>query len=93
MNAAVPLTPPDQGRSATTVTTAAWNPLGSLVGYACGVGGVRASRGTFVLVSLIVVLVFIIVALDRPRRGLIEVDQSSLIGLRAMSEAAYVQPR
>lgn len=66
---------------------------GSLVGYASGVSGTRASRGTYVLVSLIVVLVFIIIDLDRPRRGLIEVDQSSLVELRAMAEAAYVQPR
>lgn len=66
---------------------------GSLVGYASGVSGTRASRGTYVLVSLIVVLVFIIIDLDRPRRGLIEVDQSSLIDLRAMSAAADIQPR
>lgn len=66
---------------------------GSLVGYASGVSGARASRGTYVLVSLIVVLVFIIIDLDRPRRGLIEVDQSSLVELRAMAEAAYIQPR
>lgn len=66
---------------------------GALVGYASGVSGVRVSRGTYVLVSLIVVLVFIIIDLDRPRRGLIEVDQSSLIDLRAMTGAADVQPR
>ncbi len=66
---------------------------GSLVGYASGVSGTRASRGTYVLVSLIVVLVFIIIDLDRPRRGLIEVNQSSLVDLRSLSDAAYVQPR
>lgn len=66
---------------------------GALVGYASGVSGVRASRGTYVLVSLIVVLVFIIIDLDRPRRGLIEVNQSSLVDLRAMTEVAHVQPR
>lgn len=66
---------------------------GALVGYASGVSGVRASRGTYVLVSLIVVLVFIIIDLDRPRRGLIEVNQSSLVDLRAMTEEVAVQPR
>ena len=66
---------------------------GSLVGYASGVSGTRASRGTYVLVSLIVVLVFIIIDLDRPRRGLIEVNQSSLVDLRAMFETANIQPR
>ena len=54
---------------------------GVVVGYASGVAGSRAPNGTYVLVALIVVLVFIIVDLDRPRRGLIEVDQSSLVEL------------
>lgn len=54
---------------------------GSLIGYAAGVSGSRVSKGSYILVGLIVVLVFIIVDLDRPRRGLIEVDQASLISL------------
>ena len=54
---------------------------GSLLGYAAGVAGSRVSKGSYILVSLIVVLVFIIIDLDRPRRGLIEVDQSSLVTL------------
>ena len=58
---------------------------GLLVGYAAGVAGTRAPNGTYVLVALIVILVFIIIDLDRPRRGLIEVDQSSLVELRALT--------
>ena len=58
---------------------------GALLGYASGIGGHRASNGTYVLVALIVVLVFIIIDLDRPRRGLIEVNQSSLVELRSMT--------
>jgi hypothetical protein len=56
---------------------------GSLLGYASGISGRRASNGNFVLTILIVVLVFIIIDLDRPRRGFIEVNQSSLTDLRA----------
>lgn len=41
----------------------------------------RASFATYVLVLLIVLLVFIIIDLDRPRRGLIEVPQGSIIAL------------
>jgi hypothetical protein len=55
---------------------------GSLVGYASGVAGQRASFATYVLVLLIVLLVFIILDLDRPRRGLIEVPQDSIIELQ-----------
>lgn len=59
---------------------------GTLVGYASGVSGHRTSFATYILVALIVLLVFIIVDLDRPRRGLIEVDQKSMTDLhRTMS--------
>jgi len=60
----------------------------SLVGYASGMAGQRASFATHILVLLIVLLVFIIIDLDRPRRGLIEVRQDSMVALRdAMIEA------
>jgi hypothetical protein len=55
---------------------------GSLVGYASGITGQRASFATYILVMLIVLLVFIIIDLDRPRRGLIEVPQGSIMELR-----------
>ncbi len=60
---------------------------GAIVGYSAGVAGHRASFVTYVMVALIVVLVFIILDLDRPRRGLIEVSQESLIGLQAAMNA------
>jgi hypothetical protein len=53
-----------------------------LVGYASGVGGHRVSFATYVLVLLITFLVFIIVDLDRPRRGLIQVNQHSMLVLQ-----------
>lgn len=54
-----------------------------LVGFSSGISGNRASFPTYILVVLITFLVFIIIDLDRPRRGLIEVSQKSLIELRA----------
>jgi hypothetical protein len=54
-----------------------------LVGYASGIARHRASFPTYVLVLLITFLVFLIIDLDRPRRGLIEVSQQSLIDLQA----------
>ncbi len=56
---------------------------GSLLGYSAGINASRVSLSTYTLVVLIVVLVFIIIDLDRPRRGLIEVDQGPLIELGA----------
>lgn len=55
---------------------------GTIVGYASGVTSHRASYITYIMVSLIVLLVFVIIDLDRPRRGLIEVSQKSMIALQ-----------
>jgi hypothetical protein len=54
----------------------------SLVGYASGVGAHRVSFATYLLVLLITCLVFIIIDLDRPRRGLIEISQKSMLDLQ-----------
>ncbi len=54
----------------------------SLVGYGSGVSGHRASLATHVLYFLIVLMVFLIIDLDRPRRGLIEVSQQSMVDLQ-----------
>jgi hypothetical protein len=61
---------------------------GGVVGYAAGVAGHRPSLVSYMLVVLIVALAFIIVDLDRPRRGMIRVDQTSLIELKAAMDAA-----
>ena len=42
----------------------------------------RTSFVTYIMTFLIVILVFIIVELDRPRRGLIKVKQDSMFALR-----------
>jgi uncharacterized membrane protein len=52
--------------------------LGGVVGFSSGLSGVRISLPAYSLMILIAILVFIIIDLDRPRRGLIEVDQSPL---------------
>ena len=52
--------------------------LGGVVGYSSAISGVRPGVPVFALMMLITVLVFLIIDLDRPRRGLIQVDQSKL---------------
>ncbi|MBU2883253.1 hypothetical protein KO525_14785 [Psychrosphaera sp. B3R10] len=56
---------------------------GSIVGYVSGLSGTRTTYSAYVMVALIVSLVFVIVDLDRPRRGLIEIDQSPILNLQA----------
>lgn len=59
---------------------------GLIVGYASGTAGIRASFTTYIMVALIVLLVFIILDLDRPRRGIIRIDQQAMVELqRSMS--------
>lgn len=53
-----------------------------LTGYAGGLGRYRQRMPGFVLSFLICLLVFIIIDLDRPRRGIIQVKQDSMEALR-----------
>lgn len=55
---------------------------GALMGYSSGIGLKRAYIPTIMFTVLIVLVVFIIIDLDRPKRGLIKVKQDSLIELR-----------
>lgn len=63
-----------------------------ILGYSSGVSGHRASFVSYILVTLIVCLVFVIIDLDRPRRGVIEVSQKSLLDLREAVRSATVSP-
>jgi hypothetical protein len=68
---------------------------GSILGYASGIAGVRAPFATIMMAALIVLLVFLIIDLDRPRRGLIQVSQRSLEDLQqtiARSGTRAAQP-
>lgn len=58
-----------------------------IVGYASGVAGHRVSFAAYIMLVLIVLIIFIIIDLDRPRRGLIEINQASLTELQAVIEA------
>ncbi|MFO1337013.1 MAG: hypothetical protein U1F53_02060 [Burkholderiaceae bacterium] len=61
---------------------------GWVVGYAAGVAGHRPSMVGYLMVLLIVVTVFMVLDLDRPRRGLILVSQQSMLDLQAGIRAA-----
>ena len=55
---------------------------GSILGAAAGLAGGRPVLATVSMAALIVLVIFIVIDLDRPRRGLIQVDQSSMVALR-----------
>ena len=54
---------------------------GAMLGYSSGLSGKRVIAPTVMVSFLIAMIVFIIIDLDRPRRGLIRVDQNSLLEL------------
>lgn len=60
---------------------------GGILGYTAGLSGTRILVPTILVAFLITMVVFIIVDLDRPRRGLIQVDQTPLQDLRMLLPA------
>lgn len=57
---------------------------GAMMGYTSGLGLKRAYIPTVIFSLLLVLVVFIILDLDRPKRGLIMVNQGSLIELKSI---------
>ncbi|OYQ32620.1 hypothetical protein CHU95_17745 [Niveispirillum lacus] len=67
---------------------------GWVLGFSCGIAGHRPSGVAFAFGLAVVAIAFVIIDIDRPRRGLIQVNQSSLTSLAAeivATEAARAQ--
>lgn len=52
------------------------------LGYASGIAGHRVTLAAFILVILIALVVYLIIDLDRPRRGVIQVSHESMLSLQ-----------
>ena len=52
------------------------------LGYASGIAGHRVTLAAFVLMVLIALVVYLIIDLDRPRRGFIRVSHESMLNLQ-----------
>jgi uncharacterized membrane protein (Fun14 family) len=63
---------------------------GATLGYDSGVAGHRPMLPAYALVLLIVVVVYLIMDLDRPQRGVIRVSQESLLDLQQVMGTAPV---
>jgi hypothetical protein len=55
---------------------------GGMMGYSSGLSGKRIIMPVVLVSLLITLIVFLIIDLDRPRRGLIEIDQSAMLELQ-----------
>lgn len=60
---------------------------GAMLGYSSGMNGSKPATPVYLMLTLIVLLVFLIVDLDRPRRGIIEVDRSAMRNLLTSFQA------
>ncbi|MBT8079278.1 MAG: hypothetical protein KJO31_11935 [Gammaproteobacteria bacterium] len=64
---------------------------GGILGAASGLAGGRPLLATMSMSALIVLVIFIVIDLDRPRRGLIQVDQSSMLALRLQIDTEFAR--
>ena len=55
---------------------------GGILGYSSGLSGKRVVAPTIMVSFLIALIVFIIIDLDRPKRGIIQINQESLLMLQ-----------
>ncbi|MFC1579424.1 hypothetical protein ACFL4N_00775 [Thermodesulfobacteriota bacterium] len=58
---------------------------GGMIGYSAGLSGKRIVIPTVLVSFLIAAIVFVIIDLDRPKRGVIQVDQSIMLELQKSS--------
>ncbi len=54
----------------------------AVLGYSAGTAAHRPPLASMLLIALIVLVTYLIIDLDRPRRGLIQVSQAPMLGLR-----------
>lgn len=64
---------------------------GATIGYSSGVASHRPSFVTYIMAALILAVVFLILDLDRPRRGLIQVSQEPMTSLQVFMKADAAQ--
>ena len=61
---------------------------GGMIGLSAGLAGHRPSRATYLMMSVIVLLMYMVMDLDRPHRGITRVDSQGLIELQQSIDAA-----
>ena len=75
---------PKEALAATFTVTAA------VLGYSAGIAGHRPPLASMLLIALIVLVTYLIIDLDRPRRGLVQVSQAPLQHLQQSMETGHV---
>jgi len=66
----------------TLLLFAAFIVSGGMIGYSAGLAGDRPARATYLMVCVVVFLMYMVMDLDRPHRGIIQVSSQSLLDLK-----------
>jgi hypothetical protein len=64
---------------------------GAIIGFSAGLAGHRPAGATFLMIAVVSLLMYMVMDLDRPHRGIIKVSSQSLLDVKASIEA--VVPR
>lgn len=57
---------------------------GGMLGYSAGVSNHQPSKVVYVMLSVVVLMMYLVIDLDRPRRGLIFIDQTPMQSLQSL---------
>lgn len=61
---------------------------GVIIGFLAGLSGHRPARVTFMMIAVVSLLMYMVMDLDRPHRGIIQVSSQSLLDVKASIDAA-----
>lgn len=56
---------------------------GSMLGYSAGVSNHQPPKVVYMMLTVVVLMMYLVIDLDRPRRGLIYIDQTPMQSLKA----------
>lgn len=57
---------------------------GSIIGYSAGLSNRNPSKAVYIMALLVALLMYLVIDLDRPRRGLVQVSQQPMLSLQSM---------
>lgn len=57
---------------------------GSMLGYSAGVSNHQPSNVVYVMLAVVILMMYLVIDLDRPRRGLIYIDQTPMQSLKSL---------
>jgi len=63
---------------------AAFLVTGGMIGYSAGLTENRPSKAIYLMGIVVALLMYLVIDLDRPRRGLVQVNQAPMLSLRSM---------